>query len=376
MSIADVQPFEKISKGFLYFMAKNLKTIKRERKRARGWLWDGMLKEESVNILVAAQSSGKSMLALGLIKEMLKSQRGQAFLGRGVRACRVLYISTEMAADSIASRLADLGVDGRMAGARNRFFVYENSALTVADIEREVEECNPDLVVVDILGGLIVGEGLEINSYDAFNTVIPRLRRFNKTFLLIHHLNKQNKAMGSIGALSAMDTRMEMTVTERESDGDGNHVIYQNLHVYGKDVPEQYIDVAFKYPTFEISEAEEIEEIDKPLSKLMQSVVLAENDGLEGTYQQIAAKCQLLERYQFNPKRLGSLLRMNAEVLKNNKIFYETRKIGGVYKLKIWYDPADDADEEPEDLTVGGILHPIDDNEQIDLFDLTEGEEL
>lgn len=355
-------------------MAQTLKQIKKERKKPRRWLWDGMLREESVNILVAEQSSGKSQLALGLVKELLKSQRGQAYLERGTRQCRVLYISTEMSRDDIAERLADLGVDGRMAGARNRFFVYENSALTVADIEREVEECSPDLVVVDILGGLIVGEGLEINSYDAFNMIIPKLRRLKKTFLLIHHLNKQGKSMGSVGTLSAMDTRMEMSVTEREQEPEGENVIYQSIHVYGKGVPERYIDVAFKYPNFEVATSEnDMDEIDKPLSKLMQSVVLAE-DGLEGTYQQIAAKCQLLERYQFNPKRLGALLRMNADVLKANKIFYETRKIGGVYKLKIWYDPTEDEPEE-QDLTVGGINRPVDDNEQISVYDLLEGDD-
>ena len=326
------------------------------------------MREGSVNVLVAAQSSGKSQLALGLVKEMLKSQRGQAYLERGVRPCRILYLSTEMNRDIIAERLAEIGVDGRMAGARNRFFVYDKE-LTMEVVEREVSECNPDLVIIDIMGGLFIGEGLEINSYDAFNTIVPKLRRLGKTFLLIHHLNKQGKAMGSVGSLSAMDTRMEMTVTEHGGE-EGDYVIYQHLHVYGKEVAEQHIDVAFRYPNFEIATSEsDMEEIDKPLSKLMQSVVLSE-EGLEGTYQQIAAKCQLLERYQFNPKRLGSLLRMNADVLRKNQIFYETKKIGGVYKLKIWYDPTEEPEE--QDLTVGGILHVVDDYEQIDLFDTLE----
>ena len=215
-------------------MAQTLKQIKKERRKPRRWLWDGMIREGSVNVLVAAQSSGKSQLALGLVKEMLKARTGQAFLERGVRPCRILYLSTEMNRDIISERLAELGVDGRMAGARNRFFIYDKE-LNMEVVEREVAECDPDLVVIDIMGGLFVGEGLEINSYDAFNTIVPKLRRTGKTFLLIHHLNKQGKAMGSVGSLSAMDTRMEMTVTEHGGE-EGDYVIYQHLHVYGKEV--------------------------------------------------------------------------------------------------------------------------------------------
>lgn len=358
-------------------MAKNIKTVKKERRKGRKWLWEGMIKENSINILVGQQSRGKSMLATGLIKEMLKANRGQTYLGRGVAPCKVLYISTEMPEDSIVSRLAEIGVDGRMKGVNNKFFVYYNPILTLADIEREIMEHDPTFVVVDILGGLIVGEGFEINSYDAFNTIVPRLKQFQRAFLLIHHMNKQNKAMGSIGTLSAMDTRMEMLETDRDLDDDGNVAIYQTIHVYGKDVQDKYINVSFKYPTFELAATEEVEELDKPLSKLMQTVIMAKvndktGDGgvIEGTYQEVAAQCQLLEKYQFNPKRLGLLLKMNADTLKNNDIYCETKRKTNGYYLKIWYDPDAEEDEsEEQNLTVGGILRPVNDYEQIDLFE-------
>lgn len=361
-------------------MAKNIKAVKKERRKGRKWLWEGMIKEESINILVGQQSRGKSMLAIGLIKEMLKAKRGQTYLGRGVAPCKVLYISTEMPEDSIVNRLAEIGVDGRMKGVNNRFFVYYNPVLTLSDIEREITEHDPSFVVIDILGGLVVGEGFEVNSYDAFNTIVPRLKRFQRAFLLIHHMNKQNKAMGSIGTLSAMDTRMEMLETDRDMDGDGNIAIYQSIHVYGKDVQDKYINVAFKYPTFELAMSEEVEELDKPLAKLMQTVImakLADKNGtggmIEGTYQEVAAQCQLLEKYQFNPKRLGLLIKMNADTLKNNGIFCETKRKTNGYCLKIWYDPDAEPDEpEEQDLTVGGIMRPVDDYEQIDLFDTLE----
>lgn len=337
-------------------MPKNLKTIKKENKRPRYWLWDGVLRKNSVNILVGQQSRGKSMLVTGLIKEMLKSERGQMYLGRGVHKCKILYVSTEMPEDSILGRLVDLGVDGRMRRVNTHFYVYYNPMVRLADIDREIKECDPDFVIIDILGGLVVGEGFEMNSYDAINTLVPQLKRYGKTFLFIHHMNKENRAMGSIATLSAMDTRIEMLETDRDFDDDYNVIIYQSLHIYGKDVQDTYLNVAFKYPTFELAATEEVEELDKPLSKLMQSVIMAKvndktGDGvIEGTYQEVSAQCQLLERYQFNPKRLGMLLKMNKDTLENNGIYYETKRKNNGYHLKIWYDTDNsEPDEELEE---------------------------
>lgn len=326
-------------------MAKNFKQVKKERKSKRRWIWDGMIKEGSVNILVGQQSRGKSMLATGLIWEMLKVRRGQTYLGRGVRPCKILYISTEMPEDTIMERLQQMGMNGRTRDINNRFFVYFNAMPTIADVKREVEECNPDFVIIDILGSLVVGEGLDINAYDDFNIITAQLKKLGKTILLIHHMNKKNTAMGSIGTLSSMDTRMEMLETDRDMDEDYNVIIYQTIHAYGKDVQDQYLNVAFKYPTFELAATEEVEELDKPLSKLMESVILAsinkggeEPVGFEGTYQEVAAQCHLLDKYQFNPKRLGLLLRMNEDTLQHNNIYYESKRMNNGYHLKIWYD--------------------------------------
>lgn len=336
-------------------MAKNIKTIKKEKRGSRKWLWENVIKENSVNILVGQQSRGKSMLATGLIKEMLKTTRGQEFLGYGVRPCKILYISTEMPEDSIAERFADLGVDGRMKNVNKKIFIYYNPMPTLIDVENEIKTHDPDLIIIDILGGLIVAEGLEINSYDAFNTIVPRLKQFKKTFVLIHHMNKENKSMGSIGTLSAMDTRMEMIETDRDTDEDYNVIIYQNLHIYGKDVQDRYINVAFKYPYFTLAESEEVDELDKPLSKLMQAVIMkhvnskGENSMFEGTYQEVAAQCQLLEKFQFNPKKMGLLLKMNADTLKNNNIFYESKRKKNGYHLRIWYDPECENEEKESD---------------------------
>lgn len=327
-------------------MAKNLKQIKKEKKPQR-WVWDGMIVEGSVNILVAQQSRGKSMLALGLVKEIIKSNRGQTYLSRGVRKQRVLYVSTEMDESTISSRLADLGADGRMRGIQSRFFVHYSPQPTLDEIREQINECNAEFIVIDILGGLIAGENYDMNDYQSFNDIVPKLRQMGKTFLLIHHMNKNKQALGSTGVLSAMDTRFEMLEVERKEDEDYTIVIYQSIHKYGKQVQDQYIDVEFKYPYFALSEeSEEIEELDKPLSKLINEVILKRGEPLEGTYQEVAAQARMIEKYQFNPKSLGQLLRMNEDVLRSNDIHFEvTRKTNG-YHLKIWYDPEEEESQD------------------------------
>lgn len=352
-------------------MGKNIKTVKKEKNRPRKWLWEGLIKEGSVNILVGQQSRGKSMLATGLIKEMLKKERGQTYLERGVRPAKILYISTEMPEDLLVDRLAAIGVDGRMKNINKNLFFFYCPQPKLADIEREIADCNPDFIIIDILGGLILGENLDLNSYDDLNTIVSKLKSFRKTILLIHHMNKKNQAMGSTGALSAMDTRLEMLETDRDYDENRNIVVYQTIHAYGKETQDQYINVAFKYPVFELAASEEIEELDKPLSKLMQQVILAsinvkdgKEPGFEGTFQEVAAQCQLLEKYQFNPKRLGALLRMNEETLKNNNIYFETTRKTKGYILKIWYDPEVNYYEEEE-------YEPIDLSFADDVIELT-----
>lgn len=317
-------------------MAQTLKSIEKK-KQTDGWIWESIIRHNSVNVFVGQQSKGKSMLVSELIKATLRKQRGQEYLGFGVHQCKTLYISTEMDENKLKERFADLGVDGRMKSANTNLFIYCNPMPTLADIKREIDECNPDLVIIDVLVGLVNAEKIDINSYSEINALVAQLKKFGKAFILIHHMNRNNQALGSTGITSAMDTRMEMLETSVD-DEDGAILVNQTIHIYGKSVSNRYVNVVFKYPHFKVVEADnDVDELDKPLSKLMSHVI--DKGIVEGSYQQVAQKSQILEKYQFNPKKLGHLLKINADVLQSNNIFYETkRKTNGFY-LTMWYNP-------------------------------------
>ncbi len=318
-------------------MAQTLKSIEKQ-KQVNNWIWESIIRHNTVNVFVGQQSRGKSMLVSELIKSTLKKQRGQEYLGYGVHQCKTLYISTEMDENKIKERFADLGVDGRMRSANTNLFIYYNPMPTLGDIKNEIEACNPDLVIVDVLVGLVNAEKIDINSYSEINALVAQLKKFGKAFILVHHMNRNNQSLGSTAITSAMDTRMEMLETSVDVGEDGNPTINQTIHVYGKGVSNRYINVVFKYPHFELAEADnDVDELDKPLSKLMAYVI--DEGHIEGSYQQIAQESQILEKYQFNPKKLGYLLKLNADVLQSNNISYETKRKTNGFHLLMWYNP-------------------------------------
>lgn len=318
--------------------------------RYSDWVWQELIAPQSVNILVGEQSRGKSMLALELTKQMLKTVRRE-YLNRPVKRQKVLYISTEMPEYLIAKRLSELGVDGRMKTARTDLDIMYIQSPTLKIIEDSISDTKATFVVIDIFGAVVSALGRDMNSYIDINDIVAKLKeltvKYNCTFLLIHHMNKAKTAMGSTATLSAMDTRFELRETSRDEEN-GSIVIYQTLNVYGKAVAAASYNVVFKYPNFEIIECEDDgAELDKPLSRLIEYIITYTNrsDVLEGTYQEVAAKARLIEKYQFSPVKLGRLIQMNSEVLESNNIKYVIERKTKARILKIWYDIEPKEDE-------------------------------
>lgn len=330
---------------------KDVKTSKHNTK----WIWTQFLKEKSVNILVAEQSRGKSQLALQLCIELMKGRsRQKVLLGSPITSTgkKVLYISSEMSEETIGERFKELGGNRCKRSEDNFKFVY-CPILEFQRLESYIDLVKPNLVVIDIFDCLLRGNGYDINSYADLNDCAARLRKFDTTFLLIHHMNKNRNAMGSVGTLSAMDSRMEMLEVYRETIEDET-VIHQSIHVYGKAVMDRTVQVKFTYPSFDMDYTEEEEELlEKPLGRLMERVIKKYMDKKEsvedgqypaeahitGTYQEVAAKLGMIDKYQFSPKALANLLATNREVLESNYIYFAIKKKTKCKVVDIWHDP-------------------------------------
>ena len=338
----------------------NSKTLKKSRAKKTSSIWNGFIDEGTVNILVAQQSRGKSQLALQLCKTLMLTKRDEkTLLDTPVtsKKIKVLYLSTEMSEQLLLERFSEMGAL-RCKRASECFIFSYTPEIKMDELRGVIDHVKPDLVIIDIFGGLLKANGYDVNSYADMNDCAAQLRKMNTTFLLIHHMNKQGTANGSVGVLSAMDTRMEMLETYRESLPEGVMAIHQSIHVYGKSTTDRLVNVVFKYPTFEreYTDNDDEKELDKPLARLIQSVVnqwtehITDDDNalkkeypqeahIVGTYQQVAASLGMIDKYQFSPKRMSNLLALNKDTLDTNYVFFETKRKSKAMLIDIWHDP-------------------------------------
>ena len=340
---------------------QNSKSLKKNKKKCSS-IWNGFIDEGTVNILVAQQSRGKSQLALQLCKTLMLTKRNEKVLLDSPvtsKKMKVLYLSTEMNEQLLLERFGEMGAL-RCKRSSECFIFSFVPEIKMDDLRDSINYVKPDLVIIDIFGGLLKANGYDINSYADMNDCAAQLRKMNTTFLLIHHMNKQGTANGSVGVLSAMDTRMEMLETYRELLPEGVMAIHQSIHVYGKSTTDRLVNVVFKYPTFEreYTDNDDEEELDKPLARLMQRTIqqwtehATDDDNnikedypqeahIVGTYQQVAADLGMIDKYQFSPKRMSNLLALNKDTLNTNHVFFETKRKSKSMLIDIWYDPTD-----------------------------------
>lgn len=347
----------------LMIQIQNTKSVKKNKSKTSTSIWNGFIDEGTVNILVAQQSRGKSQLALQLCKTLMLTKRNEKMLldtPVTSKKMKVLYLSTEMTSQLLYDRFSEMGAT-RCKRTSECFIFSYTPEIKMDELRDVVDHVKPDLVIIDIFGGLLKANGYDVNSYADMNDCAAQLRKMNTTFLLIHHMNKQGTANGSVGVLSAMDTRMEMLETYRELLPEGNMAIHQSIHVYGKSTTDRLVNVVFKYPTFEreyTDTTDDEKELDKPLARLIQSVInkwsenITDDDNnikkeypqeahIVGTYQQVAANLGMIDKYQFSPKRMSNLLALNKDVLDTNHVFFKTKKKSKAMLIDIWHDPAD-----------------------------------
>ena len=166
---------------------------------------NGIMKSNGLYCLVAEPKVGKSFLALQIANSLTNNKE---FLGFKVNPTPVLYISTELSSLQLKERLNITSYEF----SHNSFFFLEkgsNHRLCLTDdLQLELKEFsetyNGKFVIVDIMCGIDYGYELDINNYsDVMKKMFDKYRelskKYNLTFLLVHHLNKEGKTLGSTG---------------------------------------------------------------------------------------------------------------------------------------------------------------------------------
>ena len=190
-----------------------MKTISEMRKEKvkQGFIVDGMMKSNGLYFLVARPKIGKSLFALQLANAVAT---GTDFLGLSTSSSPVLYISTEMSFSQILDRIDKMNLQFNDDNFRLKEQEVNERRLNLMDLQLEFQEFSHNLkgrfVIIDMFNGIDVNNYYDINNYqDIGQCVIPKFRELCKkygfTILLVHHLNKNNKSLGSTAIDGSVD---------------------------------------------------------------------------------------------------------------------------------------------------------------------------
>ena len=300
-----------------------MKTISEMRKNStkKDFIVDNLMKSNGLYCLVARPKVGKSLLALQLANAIAT---GTNFLGFRTSPFPVLYISTEMNFSQILDRIDKMNLEFDDNNFRLKEQEINERKLNLMDLQLEFQEFANDLngrfVIIDMFSGIDMNNGYDLNNYqDMGQYVIPKFRelckKYNFTILLIHHLNKNNKSLGS----TAIDGSVDGIITLKLDQNLKNKILF----VYeSRDYESQ--DFVLKRNENLIFERSEIDSNDLNPNLLIFLNYAIKQKEFSFTISDITSKLNL----QIVPSVFGKLLKSNLDNLEKEGLHIELKRTG------------------------------------------------
>ncbi len=300
-----------------------MKTISEMRKNStkKDFIVDNLMKSNGLYCLVARPKVGKSLLALQLANSIAT---GTTFLGFRTSPSPVLYISTEMNFSQILDRIDKMNLEFTDDNFRLKEQEINERKLNLMDLQLEFQEFANDLngrfVIIDMFSGIDMNNGYDLNNYqDMGQYVIPKFRelckKYNFTILLIHHLNKNNKSLGS----TAIDGSVDGIITLKLDQNLKNKILF----VYeSRDYESQ--DFVLKRNENLIFERSEIDSNDLNPNLLIFLNYAIKQKEFSFTISDITSKLNL----QIVPSVFGKLLKSNLDNLEKEGLHIELKRTG------------------------------------------------
>ena len=278
---------------------------------------DGIMKSNGLYCLVAEPKVGKSFLALQIANSLVNNKQ---FLGFNTNPTFVLYVSTEISEFQLKERLE---ITEYMFKPNSFFFVQKDDQHRLCirddlllDLKEFSETYNGRFVIIDIMCGIDYGYQTDINSYnDVMKNMFDKYRdlakTYNLTFLLVHHLNKEGKTLGSTG----IDGNMNGIVT-LINNKDNTYT----LKIINRNFEEQNLNLIRNDKLeFEIINDDNTE-LDFNLNVFMRYVIKKKE--VVFTPAEMIAELNLL----ITPSRFGRLLNSNIKRLEKEGIYVELNR--------------------------------------------------
>lgn len=318
-----------------------MKTISEMRKNStkKDFIVDNLMKSNGLYCLVARPKVGKSLLALQLANAIAT---GTNFLGFRTSPSPVLYISTEMNFSQIIDRIDKMNLQFNDENFRLKEQEINERKLNLVDLQLEFQEFSYNLkgrfVIIDMFSGIDMNNGYDLNNYqDMGQYVIPKFRelckKYNFTILLIHHLNKNNKSLGS----TAIDGSVDGIITLKLDQNLKNKILFS---YESRDY--ESIEFVLKRNDNLIFEKSETGSNDLNTNLLVFLNYAIRQKKFSFTISEITGKLNL----QIVPSVFGKLLKSNLDNLEKEGLHIESKRTGAerIYVAK-YEEPIDDYDE-------------------------------
>ena len=189
-------------------------------KRPR-WIIPGFLPAASVVLLGASGGTGKTTLCFQLAKHIATGESWSEF---PVERGKVLIISTDESSHDTKEKLQTIDYTGVPRGGVSfiRFWRFTQTDL----LEEKIRQIEPSLVIIDSLTSTTAGLGMDRISSSA-GDCLYELRdiaeRYECSFLVLHHLNKNDDFRDSTTYVDNVSEAWKLTKDQEAS----NHFLLQ-----------------------------------------------------------------------------------------------------------------------------------------------------
>lgn len=164
------------------------------------YIIEDMIRENGLYCLLGEAKVGKSAIALQIANSVAN---GFPFLNLKTNKTPVLYLSN-----------------------KDFFYTFPEDNLTqisILKVEKEIaefsEKYNGKLVFIDMFNGINFGNNYDLNNYqDMSQNIFPQLRKlcnnYNVAIIIVHHLNRKGKSLGSTAIDTCVDGKIALKQDE------------------------------------------------------------------------------------------------------------------------------------------------------------------
>ena len=184
------------------------------------YIIEDMIRENGLYCLLGEAKVGKSAMALQIANSVAN---GFPFLNLNVNKTPVLYLSTEMNPTETISRINFMNCNLKENNFLYTFPDDNMTQISILKVEKEIsifsEKYNGKLVFIDMFNGINFGSYYDLNNYqDMSQNIFPQLRKlcntYKVTIIIVHHLNRKGKSLGSTAIDTCIDGKLALKQDE------------------------------------------------------------------------------------------------------------------------------------------------------------------